>query len=133
VRSPCTSPSGPHRRQPGGAGSSGLTNLEELIKHPADDLLPTTAHIGPFELFEIVCRLNEVGYSLPRVAGDRVRVPDARDREGFRLRVVEGLPLHEIALQIGVTQKRVRQILRVHLGLRGQPPTMLAARRQRPI
>lgn len=45
--------------------AAGLTSVEGLVRHCADDLLAPTASIGPFELCEIVYRLNQHGYSLP--------------------------------------------------------------------
>jgi hypothetical protein len=111
--------------------AAGLTNVEDLVRHPADDLFSTTAHIGPFELFEIVCRLSEHGYSLPPVKGGATRVADERNREALRLRIIEGLTLSEVANQIGITTERVRQILRAYFGLRITPPATQAARQRR--
>lgn len=73
------------------------------------------------ELCEIVCALNRHGLSLP--ADGRRRVPGNREREIFRLRVVEGLTLPEIAMQVGGIQgERVRQLLNFHFRLTGTPP-----------
>lgn len=73
------------------------------------------------ELYEIVCALNRHGLSLP--ANGRRRVPGDREREIFRLRVVEGLTLTEIAERVGGIQgERVRQLLNFHFRLNGTPP-----------
>lgn len=111
--------------------AAGLDTIEELIRHPADDLLSPTAVIGPFELFEVVCRLNERGYSLPPVKNGAARVPDERNREAFRLRIIEGLSLREVGRRVGITTERVRQIMRAYFGLRITPPATKAVRRQR--
>lgn len=111
--------------------AAGLTSIEELVRHCADDLLAPTASIGPFELCEIVYRLNEHGYSLPPVSGGRYRVPDQRNQEILRLRLLEGLSLREVGLRVGITTERVRQILRAYFGLGATPPTARAARRRR--
>jgi transcriptional regulator with XRE-family HTH domain len=62
------------------------------------------------ELYEIVCALNRHGLSLP--ADGRQRVPGDREREIFRLRVVEGMTLPEVAERIGgIRSERMRQVL----------------------
>jgi hypothetical protein len=108
-----------------------LTDVEQLIKHPADELLPQTPHIGPLELYEIICQLNRHGYSLPGTHGGIVRVPDQRHREMLRLRIIDGLTLAEVGLQTGVKKERVRQLLKVYFGVRAIPPAVTARRRRR--
>ncbi len=73
------------------------------------------------ELFEVVCALNRYGLSLRR------RIPGDRDREIFRLRIVEGLTLKQLAERFGLHRERIRQILSDYFGLTGIPP---AARRR---
>ncbi len=111
--------------------AAGIADVEQLITHPADDLLPRTAHIGPIELCEVVCQLNRHGYSLPPVPGGQIKVSGKRNREMLRLRLIEGLTLAEIGQRTGVKHERVRQLLRLHFGLRGTPPTVKARRHQR--
>lgn len=80
------------------------------------------------ELYEIVCALNRHGLSLP--ANGRRRVPGDREREIFRLRVVEGLTLPEIAERVGdIKGERVRQLLNFHFRLTGTPPAVKERKR----
>lgn len=74
------------------------------------------------ELYEIVCQLSQHGLSLPPIWGGRIRAPGARELEMFRLRLVERLTLAEVGERTGVSQERVRQILRLHFGLTDKPP-----------
>jgi transcriptional regulator with XRE-family HTH domain len=101
--------------------------LEEI-----NELAPATAFLARPELgdgtalYEIVCALNRYGLSLP---GSRTsRVASARDLEIFRLRIVEGLLLQELADRNGLHIERVRQILRL-FGVFGAPPA--ASRRRK--
>lgn len=48
--------------------------------------------------------------------------PSAREREMYRLRVVEGLSLREIGERFGLAGEQVRQLLSLHFGARGSPP-----------
>lgn len=58
-------------------------------------------------------------------------MPDQRNQEILRLRLLEGLSLREVGLRVGITTERVRQILRAYFGLGATPPTTQAARRRR--
>ncbi|MGA2163165.1 MAG: sigma factor-like helix-turn-helix DNA-binding protein [Solirubrobacteraceae bacterium] len=56
-----------------------------------------------------------------------------REREMHRLRTVEGWSLGEIAKRFDITRERVRQILRMYVGVSGTPPAAkarVAARRK---
>jgi hypothetical protein len=109
-----------------------LTDTEKLIAQPADDLLAPTAQIGPMELYEIICRLNEHGYSLPPVPGGPIKVPAQEcRREMLRLRIIDGLTLVEIGRQTGVSSERVRRLLRLHFGLSATPTAVHAYKRSR--
>jgi hypothetical protein len=109
-----------------------LTEIETLVAHPADDLLAPTAQIGPMELYDIVCHLNERGHSLPPVPGGLIKVPaQERRREMLRLRIIDGLTLAEIGQQTGVSSERVRRLLRLHFGLSATPPAVQAHKRSR--
>lgn len=55
-------------------------------------------------------------------------MPDKREREIHRLRIVEGLTLREIGEQFGISPERVRQILNFYFRESGVPP---AARERR--
>ena len=83
----------------------------------ASDLVQRPEFSTGVELFEIVCALNRYGLSLKRG-----HVPDDRNREIFRLRIVEGLTLSELGERFGLNRERVRQILAVYFGLTGTPP-----------
>jgi transcriptional regulator with XRE-family HTH domain len=83
----------------------------------ASELIQRPEFSGGVELFEIVCALNRYGLSL-----NHGRVPDDRNREIFRLRIVEGLTLSELGERFGLNRERVRQILAVYFGLTGTPP-----------
>jgi Sigma-70, region 4/Bacterial RNA polymerase, alpha chain C terminal domain len=98
--------------------AAGLTDVEQLATHPADDLI-NSGHFAATELYEIICRLNRHGLSLPTLPGRRGRVPNARNRKMLRLRLIDGLSLTEIGKQTGVSQERVRQLLWLHFGLSG--------------
>lgn len=95
----------------------------------ASELMMRSEFSNGTELYEIVCALNRHGLSLP--ANRHQRVPGDREREMFRLRVVEGLTLPAIAERVGgVRSERVRQILNFYFGLTGTPP---AAKRHKHI
>jgi len=83
----------------------------------ASELVQRPEFSGGVELFEIVCALNRYGLSLKHG-----RVPGDRNREIFRLRVVEGLTLSELGERFSLNRERVRQILAVYFGLTGTPP-----------
>jgi hypothetical protein len=87
------------------------------------------ANFGATELYEIVCRLNQHGRSLPPIRGGHDRVPNARNREMLRLRLVERLTLAEVGERTGVSTERVRQLLRVYFGLSGTRPNAETHRR----
>ncbi len=98
--------------------AAGITDASHLATHTATELIDS-GHFGSAELYEIVCCLNEHGRSLPPIHGGRDRVPNARNREMLRLRLIERLSLAEIGRRTGVSQERVRQLLRLHFGLSG--------------
>jgi excisionase family DNA binding protein len=101
--------------------------VAELLEQPADDLIVNG--VGPNELYEIAARLNERDLSLPptRTAKTR-RQPSDRDMEMFRLRLIEGLTLDEVAERLGVSKELVRRLVREAFGLTGTIPTVKARR-----
>jgi Sigma-70, region 4 len=104
-----------------------ITDMDQLVTHSADELIQRG--VGAAELYEVVCRINMRGLSLPALPGSPggiIRAPDDRAREMFRLRVVEGLTLKEVGEQVGIKTERVRQIMALRFGLRGSPPTVKA-------
>jgi Sigma-70, region 4 len=110
--------------------AAGITEVEQLVARPATDLL-RRGRFSAAELYEIVGQLSQHGLSLPPIRGGRIRVSSERDLEMFRLRVVERLTLAEVGERTGVSQERVRQILRLHFGLTGTPPRPRGRPRQR--
>lgn len=94
--------------------AEGIRAVEQLT---ATELLDHG--VPPADLYEIVCRLNDVGLSLPAIPGRHIRLAGEREREILRLRLIEKLTLHEIGDRIGISQERVRQLLSMHFGLTG--------------
>jgi DNA-directed RNA polymerase specialized sigma24 family protein len=92
----------------------------------ADDLL-YRLDFDPYELYEIVCRLNERGFNLRAY---RRRLPNDRSREMLRLRIIDGLTMREIGERAGVSRPRVDQILSAEFGLHGTPPAVKARSQQ---
>jgi transcriptional regulator with XRE-family HTH domain len=95
---------------------AGIHELAEL--GDAEEMLGRPEFSSGAELYEIVCALSRHGLSLP----PHRHVPGEREREMFRLRVVEGLTLKEIGERFGIIAERARQILAVNFGLHGKPP-----------
>lgn len=87
----------------------------------ASDLIQRPEFSKGAELYEVACALNRYGLSLRRG-----HIPGDREREMFRLRIVEGLTLKEVGERVGVKTERARQLLSDFFGLTGTPP---AARR----
>lgn len=112
--------------------ATSIATVEQLTVYPGGELLPQDARIGPFELYEIVCQLNQHGLSLPPVPSGAIRVPSSRHREILRLRIIEGLPLDAIGQQTGIKRERVRQLLAYYFGLRGKPPAVRVRRAKPP-
>jgi hypothetical protein len=107
-----------------------LNDVEQLVTHSCDELLHSP-HFGAMELYEIIRQLNKHGYSLPSTGGGDVAVPSLHDREILRLRIIEGLTLHEIGLVLDLSTSRIRQILKQHFGLSGKPPAVKTRERHR--
>jgi hypothetical protein len=97
-----------------------IETVEQLVKHSADDLL-YRLDFDPYELYEIVCRLNERGFNLRSY---RRRLPNDRSREMLRLRIIKGWTIGEIGERAGVSRSRVDQILSAEFGLHGTPPAV---------
>src|SRR5580698_9540078 len=101
--------------------------VAELLTEPADDLIANG--VGPNELYEIVACLNERDLSLPPTRNaKRRRQPSDRDMQMFRLRLIEGLTLDEVADRLGVSKELVRRLVREAFGLTGAIPTVKARR-----
>ena len=103
-----------------------IETVDQLVKHSADDLL-YRLDFDSYELYEIVCRLNERGFNL---RAHRRRLPNDRSREMLRLRIIDVLTMREIGERVGVSRPRVDQILSADFGLHGTPPAVKARSQQ---
>jgi Sigma-70, region 4/Bacterial RNA polymerase, alpha chain C terminal domain len=103
-----------------------IADVDQLVMHSADELI--RQGIGATELYEIVCQLVRHDLSLPSRHGGTIRVPDERDLEMFRLRLVEGLTLTETGEHVDLSRSRVRELVRLRFGL-SVPPAVKARRR----
>jgi transcriptional regulator with XRE-family HTH domain len=101
----------------------GLEDIPQLGS--ATSMLSRPEFRSGVELYEIFCALSRYGISY------RGHVPDDRNREIFRLRIVDGLMLSEIAQRFTIDVERVRQILNVFFGLSGSPPAASLRRKQK--
>jgi AraC-like DNA-binding protein len=107
---------------------AGIHTVEQLAEQNLGELLRQPEFRSGVELYELIRGLHRNG--LTPFAGHGGHVQTGREREMFRLRAVEGLTLAQIGQRFNVTTERVRQLLRLHFGLRGTPP---AAKRRAPI
>lgn len=107
--------------------TAGIHDVDRLLEHPCSDLIQRPEFANGTELYEIVCVLYRNGLTFSR---HRARQGE-REREMFRLRVVEGLTIAEIARRFDLHFERVRQLLREHFRMRGTPPAARARRERR--
>jgi hypothetical protein len=107
-----------------------IETVDQLVKHSADDLLYRLG-FDAYGLFEIVCRLNQRALNLTATPHSRMMLPNARNREMLRLRIIDGLAMWEIGERTGVSRPRVEQILTTVFGLHGTPPAVKARGRQK--
>jgi hypothetical protein len=98
--------------------AAAITDVGDLTTRPASDLI-ASGHFTRAELYEIICCLNQHGLTLPPVPRGALHLPNTRNRELLRLRLIEGLTLAQIAKRTGVSPTRARQILVHHYGLSG--------------
>lgn len=107
---------------------AGIHEVEQLAEHTTGELLRRPEFSSGVELYELVCELHRHGLTPFSAHGGHIQTE--REREMFRLRVVDGLTLSQIGEQFGIKGERVRQLLQLHFGLGGVPP---AARRRPPV
>jgi AraC-like DNA-binding protein/DNA-binding CsgD family transcriptional regulator len=106
--------------------AAGINDVEQLARHTAAELIERPEFRDGAELHEIVCELNRHGLALLARSGRHIQT--WREREIFRLRVVKGLTLDELAAIFGLHRERIRQLLRLHFRLVGSPPAARARR-----
>lgn len=112
--------------------AAGITDTDDFKQYPCD-LLLSSPHFGPLEVYELVRELNEHDLTLPPIPGSKIRVPSTPKYEVLRLRLIEGLTFAQIGEQVGLSKGRVQQILRAHYGLKALPPAVDARRRRATI
>ena len=101
----------------------GINTTHRLLEHTCRELIWHSA-ITPEALHDILRALQRHGMRLKPHPNGTERQVSERDLEVFRLRVVEGRSLKATGEQVGVSVERVRQILSVYFGLRGNPPAV---------
>ncbi|HYM55957.1 MAG TPA: sigma factor-like helix-turn-helix DNA-binding protein, partial [Solirubrobacteraceae bacterium] len=87
-----------------------IRTIEGLLEHSCRELL-WHSEIGAEALYDIICKLNQHGFMLPPTPQRTIRRPNERNREAFRLRVVEGRSLADTGKHLGISPERVRQVL----------------------
>ncbi len=104
--------------------NAGIHTTYCLLTHSWRELIWHSS-IGAEEVYEVLCRLTEHEMMLPPTPQAINRhLPNERNLEVFRLRVVEGLYLTDIGDRVGIGVERVRQVLTIYFGLRGSPPAV---------
>lgn len=112
--------------------SAGIRDTDHL-RRPAVELLALPGITGG-ALYETVCQLHEHALGLPAYASaPRILASTVHDLEMLRLRIVDGASLAEIASIHKLSREAVRQRLRNHFGLSGEPPAALDRRQTRHI
>ncbi len=110
--------------------SAGINTTYRLLEHTCRELI-WNSEIDATDLYDILRALHRHGLTLkPNTKGIERSVSE-RNLEVFRLRVVEGRKLREVAARNGIGVERVRQVLACYFGLRGEPPAVKARRHQR--
>lgn len=105
----------------------GIYTTYRLFEHTCRELI-WHCEVRPEQLYEVLCKLDRLGMGLqPTTIAGPCRVGE-RNLEVFRLRVVEGHTVKEVASRMDITIVRVRQILSDYFGLHGEPP---AAKRRK--
>ncbi len=110
--------------------SAGINTTYRLLEHTCRELI-WHSEITPEALYDILRALRQHGMTLKPNTKGIDRPVSERNLKIFRLRVVEGRKLRDVAARNGIGVERVRQVLAVSFGLRGEPPAVKARRRQR--
>lgn len=101
--------------------------LREVAQMPTLEKLVARRQFRSGEaLFEAMCALSRHGIV---VRGGVV--PEERELEMLKLRIVDGLTLKAIGERYGVIGERVRQLLAAYFGLHGVPPAATGSSRRR--
>jgi Sigma-70, region 4 len=106
----------------------GICTIRELLDHSCRELIWHAA-LQPEEVYEVIRQLQRHNLMPPPTPHRTSRPPNERDLKLFRLRVVCGLSMKEAGREVGIGVERVRQVLKVYFGLRGQPPAVKARRK----
>jgi Sigma-70, region 4 len=104
-----------------------IYEVDRLLEHGTGGLIQRPEFSKGAELYEIVRELHRRGVTFSRPGG---HLQGERELEMFRLRVVVGLSLDEIAERFNLTRGRVHQLLRLHFRLDAVPPATRAHRPQ---
>jgi hypothetical protein len=107
----------------------GINTTCRLLEHTYRELI-WHSEITPEALYDVLCALRRHGMTLKPNTKGIDRSVSERNLEVFRLRVVEGRKLREVAERNGIGVERVRQILSGYFGLRGEPPVVKARQRR---
>jgi DNA-binding XRE family transcriptional regulator len=102
-----------------------INTTHRLLEHTYRELI-WHSEITPEALYDVLGTLRRHGMTLKPATKGIERPVSGRNLEIFRLRVVEGHKLREVAARNGIGTERVRQILSVYFGLRGKPPAVKA-------
>ena len=109
----------------------GINTTYRLLDHTYRELI-WHSEVTPEALYDILRALRRHGLTLKATTkGKTPHPPSERDLEVFRLRVVEGRRLQETGERVGIGVERVRQVLVIYFGLRGEPPVVKARHHQR--
>ncbi len=109
--------------------SGGINTTYRLLEHTYRELI-WHSEITSEAVYDILRALRRHGMTLKPATNGIERPVNERNLEVFRLRVVEGHKLREVAERNAIGVERVRQILSGYFGLRGEPPVIKARRRQ---
>jgi DNA-binding XRE family transcriptional regulator len=103
--------------------NAGIKTPWRLLEHTCRELIWHST-IPAEQTYVILSQLNRRGITLKPTTKTIARPLAERDLEILRLRIVEGRTHQAIGEQVGLGHERVRQILALHFGLRGEPPAV---------
>jgi Sigma-70, region 4 len=93
---------------------AGITTLDEVTHMTGRELVE---RIGPEATYELACVLAAHDLAFAKIAGGEWwHIPNVRNLEILRLRIVEGLTYKATGEAVGLSKERIRQILRTYFG-----------------